>query len=121
MVVWVSGGQRRTTREEELTDVSSMHSLHRSSQVRVLDEKRELVGVFSTADALDQVFSQNLDLILTVPNASPPVCRCGELALVLGNGACGMFRTWIALLVAVRTHQPIFSLTQDDGGRQIPL
>lgn len=62
-----------------------MHSLHRSSQVRVLDEKRELVGVFSTADALDRVFSQNLDLILTVPNASPPVCRCGELALVFGN------------------------------------
>ncbi|KAK2078862.1 hypothetical protein QBZ16_003702 [Prototheca wickerhamii] len=56
-----------------------MHSLHRSSQVRVLDEKRELVGVFSTADALDQVFSQNLDLILTVPNASPPVCRMMEV------------------------------------------
>ena len=93
---------------EKHTDVSSMPSLHRSSQVRVLDEKRELVGVFSTTEALDQVFSQNLDLILTVPNASPPVCRCGELAPVLGNRASGLFRTWIALLVPAPTHQLIF-------------
>ena len=46
-----------------------------SSQVRLVDENGEQVGVVSTADALRRAESVGLDLMEVSPNADPPVCK----------------------------------------------
>lgn len=47
----------------------------RAREVRVIDEHKAQLGVMSLSDALRLAQSKGLDLLETVPNASPPVCR----------------------------------------------
>ena len=46
-----------------------------ASQVRVLDEERRELGVFSIADALNLVASRREDLVEVEPEGVPPVCQ----------------------------------------------
>jgi translation initiation factor IF-3 len=43
--------------------------------VRVIDDKKEQLGVMSLAAALQLARAKELDLIEIAPNATPPVCR----------------------------------------------
>ena len=45
------------------------------SQVRLIDENREQVGVVDTDEARRRAASVNLDLVEVAANAKPPVCR----------------------------------------------
>ncbi|CAF4692995.1 unnamed protein product, partial [Rotaria sp. Silwood2] len=47
----------------------------RSSQVRLVDENGEMLGIFSIKDALERAEKANLDLVEISPNAEPPVCK----------------------------------------------
>ncbi|MFA6354578.1 MAG: translation initiation factor IF-3 [Candidatus Paceibacterota bacterium] len=47
----------------------------RAQEVRVLDEKNESLGVFSTQEALKMATERGVDLIETVPNATPPITK----------------------------------------------
>jgi len=47
----------------------------RARQVRVIDETKQQLGVMSLSDALRLAQTKGLDLLETVPNAVPPVCR----------------------------------------------
>ena len=45
------------------------------TEVRLIDESGENVGVVSTADALDRADNAGLDLVEISPGAEPPVCK----------------------------------------------
>lgn len=47
----------------------------RVPEVRLLDEAKESLGVMATSEALVLARQAGVDLILMVPDASPPVCR----------------------------------------------
>ena len=47
----------------------------RAREVRVIDEAKQQLGVMTLGDALRLAQTKGLDLIETVPNAVPPVCR----------------------------------------------
>ena len=47
----------------------------RVSQVRVVDENGQMVGVISTRDAIEKARERGLDLVEVSPAAVPPVCR----------------------------------------------
>ena len=47
----------------------------RVSQVRVVDENGQMVGVLSTRDAIERAREHGYDLVEVSPAAVPPVCR----------------------------------------------
>lgn len=47
----------------------------RAPQVRLIDEKKEQVGIVPIGKALDYAREKELDLVAISPNADPPVCR----------------------------------------------
>lgn len=47
----------------------------RAREVRVIDDDKRQLGVLPLTEALRLAQSKGLDLIETVPNANPPVCR----------------------------------------------
>ena len=47
----------------------------RSSQVRLIDQDGEMIGVVSLSQALHEAESRGLDLVEISPQASPPVCK----------------------------------------------
>ena len=47
----------------------------RAREVRVIDEAKRQLGVMPLNEALKLALSKGLDLLETVPNAVPPVCR----------------------------------------------
>lgn len=55
----------------------------RAREVRVIDEAKNQLGVMSLTDALRLAQSRGLDLVETVPNATPPVCRIAEYGKLL--------------------------------------
>jgi translation initiation factor IF-3 len=55
----------------------------RAREVRVIDEAKRPLGVMSLSDALRLAQSKGLDLVETVPNATPPVCRIAEYGKLL--------------------------------------
>lgn len=55
----------------------------RAREVRVIDDTKQQLGVMSLTDALRLAQSKGMDLIETVPNAVPPVCRIGEYGKLL--------------------------------------
>ncbi|MEE8118891.1 MAG: translation initiation factor IF-3 [Gammaproteobacteria bacterium] len=57
--------EKRARRNEEIT----------ASQVRVVDDDGEQLGVKTVADALELAEQADLDLVEVSPNADPPVCR----------------------------------------------
>jgi translation initiation factor IF-3 len=44
-------------------------------QLRLVDERGEMVGVVSRNEALDMAADAGLDLVEIAPNADPPVCK----------------------------------------------
>ena len=59
----------------------------RAREVRVIDENKEQLGIMSLTDALRIAQNRSLDLIETVPNAVPPVCRIGQYGKLLYDEA----------------------------------
>jgi translation initiation factor IF-3 len=47
----------------------------RVSEVRVVDQDGEQLGIMVTEDALQRAEEQGLDLVEVAPDAKPPVCR----------------------------------------------
>jgi translation initiation factor IF-3 len=47
----------------------------RAREVRVIDEAKQQLGIMPLSDALRLAQNKGLDLLETVPNAVPPVCR----------------------------------------------
>ncbi|WP_375332382.1 translation initiation factor IF-3 [Candidatus Tisiphia endosymbiont of Temnostethus pusillus] len=47
----------------------------RASQVRLVDENGEMLGIVSIKNALEQAEKAGLDLVEISPNAEPPVCK----------------------------------------------
>ena len=47
----------------------------RDSEVRVISEEGEMLGVMPTGEAMRRADDAGLDLIMISPNANPPVCR----------------------------------------------
>lgn len=47
----------------------------RASQLRVIDDDGQQLGVMSKQEALDLAISKELDLVEVSPNADPPVCK----------------------------------------------
>ncbi len=47
----------------------------RDSEVRVISEDGEQIGIMSSKEALELAQEQNLDLVKVAPTAKPPVCR----------------------------------------------
>jgi translation initiation factor IF-3 len=47
----------------------------RVSEVRLIDESGEQVGILPTKEALERAVEAGLDLVEVSPNARPPVCR----------------------------------------------
>lgn len=50
-----------------------------STELRVITADGEKLGVMSKSDALDEARKQELDLVLIVPNAKPPVAKIVSL------------------------------------------
>jgi len=46
-----------------------------ASEIRLIDEKKEQIGIVSIAKALEIAAKKDLDLVEISPNAKPPVCR----------------------------------------------
>lgn len=71
----------------------------RQSEVRVLGEDRESLGILPIAKALQLARELDVDLILTVPEARPPLCRWAAGRGVAGGpGVGGLARgheTWL--------------------------
>jgi translation initiation factor IF-3 len=44
-------------------------------QIRLVDERGEMVGVVSRNEAIDMAADAGLDLVEIAPNADPPVCK----------------------------------------------
>lgn len=49
-----------------------------ASEVRVIDENKNMIGVLPIRDAFFMARNKGLDLIEISPNSSPPVCQIGE-------------------------------------------
>jgi translation initiation factor IF-3 len=47
----------------------------RVSQVRLIDEEDEQIGVVDLSQALQRAYDADLDLVEVAPNSKPPVCR----------------------------------------------
>ena len=47
----------------------------RASEVRLIDENGEMVGIVSIDEALSRAEKADLDLVNISPNAAPPVCK----------------------------------------------
>ena len=47
----------------------------RVSEVQVISDTGEKLGVMSTSKAIDIAMDKNLDLVLVAPNGNPPVCK----------------------------------------------
>ncbi len=47
----------------------------RVKEVRLVGPDGAPLGITSSADALEQAFAKNLDLVLIAPKAEPPVCK----------------------------------------------
>jgi translation initiation factor IF-3 len=63
---------------EKPRDLVPMNEAIRADELRVIGEDKEPLGVMSKREALDLASENGVDLILVVPDASPPVCRLIE-------------------------------------------
>jgi translation initiation factor IF-3 len=69
-------GKRSRARRPEMK--KSKHRINhaiRISEVRVIDEKGEMLGILPTKKAMVMADEKDLDLVEIAPNAKPPVCR----------------------------------------------
>jgi translation initiation factor IF-3 len=47
----------------------------RASEVRLVSDSGEQLGIMSSKEALEVAYSKNLDLVMISPKAEPPVCK----------------------------------------------
>jgi translation initiation factor IF-3 len=66
---------RRFDRRPPERDTTRINDRIRVSEVRLIDENGEQVGVVPTAQALERARNADLDLVEIAPTAKPPVCR----------------------------------------------
>lgn len=70
------GGNRNFGRDKQRDCI--MNEEITADEVRVIGEDKEPLGIMSRAEALRTAADQEVDLILVVPGATPPVCRLIE-------------------------------------------
>jgi len=46
--------------------------------VRLLDEQKEMIGVFTTVEAMEMASQREVDLVLLSSDSDPPLCRLIE-------------------------------------------
>jgi translation initiation factor IF-3 len=66
---------RRFDRRPPERDTTRINDRIRVSEVRLIDEHGEQVGVVPTGQALERARQADLDLVEIAPTAKPPVCR----------------------------------------------
>jgi translation initiation factor IF-3 len=66
---------RRFDRRPPERDLTRINERIRVSEVRVIDDEGNQVGVMKTPDALRFAQERELDLVEVAPDAKPPVCR----------------------------------------------
>jgi translation initiation factor IF-3 len=66
---------RRFDRRPPERDTTRINDRIRVSEVRLIDENGEQVGVVPIGQALDRARDRDLDLVEIAPTAKPPVCR----------------------------------------------
>lgn len=55
-----------------------INEMIRHKEVRVIDSDGSALGVMPTQEAIAKAYERGLDLVLTVFNANPPVCRISD-------------------------------------------
>ncbi|HPD74327.1 MAG TPA: translation initiation factor IF-3 [bacterium] len=55
----------------------------KANEVRVISSKGENLGVIKTGEAIQKARSEEMDLVLVVPNANPPVAKIVEFSKFL--------------------------------------
>jgi len=76
-----SGGGNNFRRDREAPidkDAPRVNEQIRASEVRVIDQDGEMLGVMRPQEALMRARELGLDLIEISPNAAPPVCKIGD-------------------------------------------
>ncbi len=63
------------SRERDKEHVQRVNEMIRVSQVRVVTEEGEQIGIMPTSEALTRAKKIGLDLVEVAPDARPPVCR----------------------------------------------
>ena len=66
---------RRFDRRPPERDTTRINDRIRVSEVRLIDENGEQVGIVPTPDALERARERDLDLVEVAPNSKPPVTR----------------------------------------------
>ena len=51
----------------------------RVKEVRLVGQDGAPLGITTSADALEQAYAKNLDLVLIAPKAEPPVCKIMDI------------------------------------------
>ena len=67
--------RRSTTIQRPPTQRVRINKLIRASEIRLISEDGQQVGVMPTKDALAMAAEAHLDLVEVAPQANPPVCR----------------------------------------------
>jgi translation initiation factor IF-3 len=69
------GGRYGNRQPYQKRNTVPMNEDIRFPEVRLMDEAKQPLGVVAISEALDMAKKADVDLILVVPDASPPVCR----------------------------------------------
>lgn len=70
-----NGSEEQRIPPRQTEDNTRINGQIRASQVRVVDENGEQLGIMRPEDALHEAESRGLDLVEVAPNGNPPVCR----------------------------------------------
>jgi translation initiation factor IF-3 len=69
------GNDQRIERNQPTQNQTRINNQIRISQIRVISEEGEQLGIISTEQALNRARDIGLDLVEVAPNEKPPVCR----------------------------------------------
>ncbi len=68
-------GCSKFVRWNSIKDFYYVNEQIRDKEVRVIDADGEMIGVMSSAEALERAYDADMDLVKISPNAVPPVCK----------------------------------------------
>lgn len=71
----ISGKDQKTERTQQNANQTKINNQIRISQIRVISEDGEQLGIIPTEQALARARDVGLDLVEVAPNEKPPVCR----------------------------------------------
>ena len=71
----LTGKDQKVERNQQTQNQTRINNQIRISQVRVISEDGEQLGIISTEQALNRARDIGLDLVEVAPNEKPPVCR----------------------------------------------